>query len=161
MNGEPAKVAEYAAQAVAYVQRALGLTLEFDSDTLPLLDHYLRNVPQDQTATLELVVVTAGAYFGEVVRRRLGGRWDVTAESAQDWRMILPTGVSFSPAGSKDSYRVLENLMLQRISQVLDENRAPRQWVASGLITEYRGSNYLLVTKAVIKVEEGDSAASR
>jgi hypothetical protein len=69
--------------------------------------------------------------------------------------------VSFSPAGSKDSYRVLENLMLQRISQVLDENRAPRQWVASGLITEYRGSNYLLVTKAVIKVEEGDSAAGR
>jgi hypothetical protein len=69
--------------------------------------------------------------------------------------------VSFSPSGSKDSYRVLENLMLQRISQVLDENRALRQWVASGLITEYRGSNYLLVTKAVIKVEEGDSAASR
>src|SRR5262245_37229698 len=31
--------------------------------------------------------------------------------------------VSFAPAGSKDSYRVLENLALQRVAQVLDENR--------------------------------------
>jgi hypothetical protein len=56
---------------------------------------------------------------------------------------------------------VLENLALQRISQVLDENRGPRQWIVSGLITEYRGSNYLLVTKAVIQLQEGDSATSR
>jgi hypothetical protein len=69
--------------------------------------------------------------------------------------------VSFSPGGNKDSFRVLENLALQRIGQVLDENRGPRQWIVSGLITEYRGSNYLLVTKAVIQLQEGDSATSR
>jgi hypothetical protein len=63
--------------------------------------------------------------------------------------------------GNKDSFRVLENLALQRINQVLDENRGPRQWIVSGLITEYRGNNYLLVTKAVIDLKEGDSAASR
>jgi hypothetical protein len=69
--------------------------------------------------------------------------------------------VSFSLGGNKDSFRVLENLALQRINQVLDENRGPRQWIVSGLMTEYRGSNYLLVTKAVIDLKEGDSAASR
>jgi hypothetical protein len=69
--------------------------------------------------------------------------------------------VTFSPAGSKDSYRVLENLNLQRISQQLDENRGTRQWVVSGLITEYRGANYLLVTKAVVQVQDGDSATQR
>jgi hypothetical protein len=94
----PTRVREYADQAVAYVRRALGVTLEFDSDTLPLLDHYLRSVPGDQAATLKLVVSTSGAYFGEVVRRRLGGRWDVSGEEG-DWRLVLPTGLNFSPFG--------------------------------------------------------------
>jgi hypothetical protein len=94
----PEKVREYADQAVAYVRRALGVTLEYDSDTLPLLDHYLRSVPEGQPAAVELVVATSGAYFGEVVRRRLGGRWEMTGED-QDWRVVLPTGLNFSPAG--------------------------------------------------------------
>ncbi len=94
----PERVREYADQAVAYVRRALGVTLEYDSDTLPLLDHYLRTVPDTQSATVELVVATSGAYFGEVVRRRLGGRWETTGED-NEWRVVLPTGLNFSPAG--------------------------------------------------------------
>jgi hypothetical protein len=94
----PARVREYADQAVAYVRRALGVTLEYDSDTLPLLDHYLRTVPDDQKATVQLVVATSGAYFGEVVRRRLGGRWEAFGEEAE-WRVVLPTGLNFSPLG--------------------------------------------------------------
>jgi hypothetical protein len=95
----PKQVLEYAARTVEYVQRALGVTLEYDSDTLPVLDHYLRNVPNDQPAMLELVLATAGAYFGELVRRVLGGRWESTAEEISEWRVVLPTGVQFSPAG--------------------------------------------------------------
>jgi hypothetical protein len=94
----PARIREYADQAVEYVRRALGVTLEYDSDTLPLLDHYLRSVPDQQAATLQLVIATSGAYFGEVVRRRLGGRWDAGGEEAT-WRVVLPTGLNFSPAG--------------------------------------------------------------
>jgi hypothetical protein len=67
--------------------------------------------------------------------------------------------VTFSPVSSKDSYRVLENLALQRISQQLDENRGQRQWIVSGLITEFRGANYLLVTKAVVQLQDGDAPA--
>ena len=102
----PARIREYADQAVEYVRRALGLTLEYDSDTLPLLDHYLRTLSEvatEQVATVKLVVTTAGAYFGEVVRRRLGGRWELGGESAEEqaieWRMVLPTGLNFAPAG--------------------------------------------------------------
>jgi hypothetical protein len=100
MDEVPARVREYADQAVEYVRRALGVTLEYDSDTLPLLDHYLRSVPQgdDQLATLQLIILTSGAYFGEVVRRRLGGRWEASGEQAQ-WRVVLPTGLNFSPLG--------------------------------------------------------------
>jgi hypothetical protein len=69
--------------------------------------------------------------------------------------------VSFSPGGNKDSFRVLENLALERVSRTLDENRGTRQWVVSGTITEYRGSNYLLLTKAVVQLHEGDTAAGQ
>jgi hypothetical protein len=110
----PARVREFADQAVAYVRSALGVALEYDSDTLPLLDHYLRTVPGDQPATTALVVATSGAYFGEVVRRRLGGRWEVEPVDKSNgnghddnesviegatWRIVLPTGLSFSPMG--------------------------------------------------------------
>ncbi len=94
----PPRVREYADEVVAYVQRALGVKLEFDSNTLPVLDHYLRSVPTDQPAALKLVVLTAAAYFGEVVRELLGGRWEL-GSSEPEWRMFLPTGLNFSPAG--------------------------------------------------------------
>jgi len=94
----PPRVREYADQAVAYVQRALGVTLEYDSNTLPVLDHYLRTVPDDQPAALQLVVATAAAYFGEVVRHELGGRWELGSKESE-WRVVLPTGIHFSPAG--------------------------------------------------------------
>jgi hypothetical protein len=98
LDPTPPRVREYAEQAVAYVQRALGIKLEYDSDTLPVLDHYLRTVPADQPAALQLVVATAAAYFGETVRNVLGGRWELGTSSAE-WRVVLPTGIHFSPAG--------------------------------------------------------------
>ena len=98
MEETPPRVREYADQTVAYVRRALGVPLEYDSDTLPLLDHYLRTVPETAPEAVRLVIATASAYFGEVVRRRLGGRWDLTGEETE-WRMFLPTGLNFSPAG--------------------------------------------------------------
>ncbi len=98
----PPRVREYAEQVVTYVRRALGVTLEYDSDTLPVLDHYLRTVQEtagtEQPATLQLIIVTAGAYFGEVVRRRMGGRWELSEQDIE-WRMVLPTGLNFAPAG--------------------------------------------------------------
>jgi hypothetical protein len=94
----PAEVLEYADQAVQYVRRALGVTLEYDSDTLPVMDHYLRSVPGENAAAAHLVAATAGAYFGEVVKRRLGGIWDLPSRDPGSWRLVLPTGLWFSPA---------------------------------------------------------------
>jgi hypothetical protein len=58
--------------------------------------------------------------------------------------------VAFFPNGSSDSYRVLENLALERISRILNEGRGKQAWILSGTLTEFRGSNYLLITKAVL-----------
>lgn len=98
-DAPPAPIAEYAGQTVTYVQVALGIELEYDSETLPVLDHYLRQVPETRPEMRALVASTAGAYFGEVVRRRLGGHWDLTAGDPAAWRIVLPTGLTFSPAG--------------------------------------------------------------
>lgn len=94
----PTEVLEYASRAVDYVKRSLELTLEYDSDTLPVLDHYLREVPEDNAAAAHLVAATAGAYFGEVVKRRIGGMWDLPTHDPGTWRLVLPSGVWFSPA---------------------------------------------------------------
>ena len=97
--GCPEPVAELAARALEQVDRAVGMRLEFDSDTLPILDHYLRSVPDREASIVLLVSVSAGAYFGEVIRRRLGGTWDLTSGEPESWRLVLPTGLSFCPAG--------------------------------------------------------------
>jgi hypothetical protein len=94
----PAEVVEYADQAVQYVRRALGMTLEYDSETLPVLDHYLRSVPGENAAAAHLLAATAGAYFGEVVKRRIGGVWEMPTRDPGSWRLVLPTGLWFSPA---------------------------------------------------------------
>jgi hypothetical protein len=59
--------------------------------------------------------------------------------------------VTFFPNGGRESYRLLENLSLERVAQVITESRARQEWTVSGTLTEYRGANYLLLTKAVIK----------
>jgi hypothetical protein len=69
--------------------------------------------------------------------------------------------ISFSRDGSKESFRVLENLALQRVGQVLENNPAGRQWIVSGEITEYRSANYLLLKKAVMRLQDGEGAAGQ
>lgn len=61
--------------------------------------------------------------------------------------------VTFFPAASRESYRLLENLALERVAQVLSESRSRQEWTVSGTLTEYRGANYLLLTKAVIRAQ--------
>lgn len=98
-GGCPQQVAEFADEAVRYVESALGVTLEYDSETLPVLDHYLRNAGEARPEAAALVAATAGAYFGEVIRRRLGGSWDIAAADPGEWRFELPGGMWFRPAG--------------------------------------------------------------
>jgi hypothetical protein len=95
----PTEITEFADQLVDYVERALGVRLGYDSDTLPVLDHYVKQVPEQPGGARTLVIVTAGAYYGEVVRQRMGGSWvRVDPDSDLGWRLVLPGGLSFSPA---------------------------------------------------------------
>jgi hypothetical protein len=67
----------------------------------------------------------------------------------------VPTSSQVASKGDKaESFRVLENLALERINRELGQARGTLQWTVSGIVTEYRGNNYLLVTKAVVKSAE-------
>ena len=58
--------------------------------------------------------------------------------------------ILFQQAGQEHTLGVLENLALERVWKMLDDTR-DRQWNVSGTVTEYRGSNFLLLHRAVLR----------
>jgi hypothetical protein len=94
----PGAIHDLAERAVEYVRRALGLVLDYTPETLPVLDHYLTTVPAEQAETVALIGAAAGAYFGEVARKLLGGEWDQTDASADEWDLVVADGIRITPA---------------------------------------------------------------
>jgi hypothetical protein len=56
--------------------------------------------------------------------------------------------IVFIPAKRQQRFIALENLPLERVAKAIDSNSAPLQWIVSGKVSEYRGSYYLLLTRA-------------
>ena len=83
----PSQVENLAAQCVRFVEKATGVALDFTQDTLPLLDHYLRQAPKDGGDVQALLAAAAGAYFGEVVRRAFPCRWHAPVDDYGAWRI--------------------------------------------------------------------------
>jgi len=91
-NAPPA-IAEYAQTCVRYVQTAVGAALDFQPETLPLLDHYLRTARSEAATrpeTLPLLATVAGAYIGEVLRAVFDCRWAVALQDPEDWTIEFP-----------------------------------------------------------------------
>ena len=59
--------------------------------------------------------------------------------------------VVFFLAGGKQQLIGLENLNLERIVRVLADNTNPLEWFVTGTVTEFRGTNYLFVRRAMFK----------
>ena len=76
-NDAPSEIVDLSQACVRYVHDSLGFALDFTRETLPVLDHYLRqSVRGARDEAVDLMARVAGAYFGEVVRRSLPGvRW--------------------------------------------------------------------------------------
>jgi len=67
--------------------------------------------------------------------------------------------VTFYPVDSGEPLRALENLSLERIARVLEETRGQREWSVSGTVTEYQGSNFILVTRAVVRAKGSEGSS--
>lgn len=101
----PPRVEELAEGCVRFVERAVGVKLDYTLETLPLLDHYIEQArasalakPEGSEAVLALVAHSLGAYFGEVVRRRHASWWRAEADDPTAWRIELEEAyLAFSP----------------------------------------------------------------
>jgi len=109
MSGTPSEldtplvVLDLADSCVRFVKRALRIELDYTPDTLPILDHYLREAQGvERDEVLNLVAPAAGAYFGEVVRRALGpSRWHWVSDDFGECRVEFDRCfLSFNPIGS-------------------------------------------------------------
>ena len=68
--------------------------------------------------------------------------------------------IEFRPNESDQRLVVLENLALERVASVLAEVPRQRLWTVSGTVTEFRGVNFLLVTRALLKSNRSPAADS-
>lgn len=105
-DAPPGFISDLVAACSDYVYNALKLELDFELETLPLLDHYLRDAAAtaaERPEAVELIARSAGAYFGELIRRRLDGFWILPSEDSHSWRVcgrheflsINPVGVVY------------------------------------------------------------------
>jgi hypothetical protein len=102
----PEPIPELAQACLDYVQRALGFTLDFSPETLPVLDHYVTGVRETLSERPELAPLIAratGAYFGEVVRGVIPGFWRIPSANVHDWQLcsrrsflwVNPFGIAY------------------------------------------------------------------
>jgi hypothetical protein len=99
----PAPIAELSQACVRFVEAALGVRLDFEPETLPVLDHYVatrRAELTDKPETMGLVARMVGSYFGEVVRRRVASFWHVASDDPSTWEVrLMPVYLAFHPVG--------------------------------------------------------------
>ena len=60
--------------------------------------------------------------------------------------------ISFRPFGRDESFRVLENLALQRVAKVITTSKR-RQWQITAEVTEFQNANYLLLKRVYLKAK--------
>jgi len=64
--------------------------------------------------------------------------------------------LTFFAADGQGRFVALENLALERVAMVLAKNPGPLRWKVTGKITEFRGANFLLVERAILKTRTDD-----
>lgn len=81
------------------VKRALGVELDGSITSLAFVDHYLSLAREEEREPIvSLLAAGAGAYFGELVRREMGGTWVGDGENPRRLRLLIePQFVHFSP----------------------------------------------------------------
>lgn len=97
----PARVGELAEACRRFVKTAVGIELDYEPETLSILDHYVeqsRGSLATRPEAIGLLAHTIGAYFGEVVRRRYASWWQIEGDDPAYWQIQLePVYLAFSP----------------------------------------------------------------
>ena len=109
MVDAPDLVTDLALGAFRLVKEKIAFELDFSAETLPVLDHYLSTLREEDDGrpdekVVALVIPCAGAYFGEVLRRTLPGvRWRLPdpPDEYRAWRIEEERGrLELNPLGA-------------------------------------------------------------
>jgi hypothetical protein len=99
----PAEILELAESCRQFVLSAVGVELDYEVETLPLLDEYVRVASaglSDRPEARPVVTRAVAAYFGEVVRRRIDGFWRHREDLDDPWELCARRALlSMSPLG--------------------------------------------------------------
>jgi hypothetical protein len=90
---------------------------------------------------------------GHIEGGQTNGRWREGSRMVDQTGSFRHTGdrVTFVSSDGKLKFDCLENLCVERVARVISDSPDILQWCASGVITECAGSNYLLITQAILK----------
>jgi hypothetical protein len=97
------EVRELSASCEQHVRDAVGMALDGNIETLPILDHYVRlsrEAARERPELLPLLARTVGAYFGQVVADHFGGFWVLRSADVDTWYVCLRSVyLAFNPIG--------------------------------------------------------------
>jgi hypothetical protein len=97
------EVRELSASCEQHVRDAVGMELDGNIETLPILDHYIRlsrDAVRERPELLPLLARTVGAYFGQVVADHFNGFWSLTSADVNTWYVCLRSVyLAFNPIG--------------------------------------------------------------
>jgi hypothetical protein len=114
------------------------------------------DVPIDSAASSATKQINADSTSSPHIEGgQVNGRWREGSRLVDQSGSFKLTGdrVTFISSDGKLKFDGLENLAIERIARTIGDSPDPLEWSISGLITEYRGANYLLVTQAVLKTK--------
>jgi len=99
----PAEILELSESCRQFALSAIGVELDYEVETLPVLDEYLRVAAvglKDRPEATPVVTQAVAAYFGEVVRRRIDGFWRHRDDPNDPWELCARRALlSMSPLG--------------------------------------------------------------
>src|SRR3972149_6899417 len=82
---------------------------------------------------------------------------DAQIQNQAGYFRITGARISFVPAENQHLFVGLENLILERVAQITAASSDQSQWIVSGVITQYRGTNFLLLSQAWLKSQSGSA----
>ncbi len=100
------------------VSAALSVQLDGSTTSLAFVDHYLSLArDEEREPIVSLLAAGAGAYFGELIRRHMGGTWVGDGEQPRRLRLLLePQFIHLSPVDQ--AYEAIAGTVKFDLSQV-------------------------------------------
>jgi hypothetical protein len=104
-----------------------------------------------------------GEFTDAADRIREGTRW----QNERGVFTLVGDRVTFTPNSLRNqNFMVLENLNLERIVRTIEENRTVTdadtlEWNIDGTVTEFRGGNFVIVTRSVLVARPRSTDAGR